>query len=828
MQEKPEKKQSWGDQREDLVYYQHLESIDQKIRRADGLNEIMESILDEILQIYDCDRAFLYYPCDPDAETWRVPMLKTKPEYSIETVMKQDIPMQPELSSLLQKALDTEEALYFSETGPLELPEIIREHGAKSLLVKTLHPKADKPWLLGIHQCREEREWSESEKLLFTEIGRRLSDAIATLTMVKNLSESEERFRRIIENSRDIIYRMSLPDGNYEYISPSVEEIVGFTPQEFYENPRLSLQTLHPDWLAYYSEEWEKLLRGDMPPFYEYKIINRQGGERWLNQRNTLIKDENGNPIAMEGIVTDITHLKKTELELREKRDEAQLFLDIAGVMIIAIDRDHNVTMANKKALEILECEENDIIGKNWFDNFLVSKDIDSVKDIHNKAVKGELESTEYFENRVKSKRGNTKLIAWHNTVIRNEKGEITHSLSSGEDITERKKAEEERNRFEQQLRQSQKMDSIGKLAGGIAHDFNNILTSILGNCDLALSELRPEDPLYLELTEISEGGERAADLTRQLLAFSRKQVLEPRILNLNDVIANMDRMLRRIIGEDIILNAKMIPELWNTRVDPGQMEQVILNLVVNARDAMPDGGRLLIETDNIILDSGSSIKYPEAEPGEYVMLAVSDTGRGMEKGIQSNIFDPFFTTKEIGKGTGLGLSTVYGIVKQSGGNIWVYSEKGKGATFKIYLPRIEGVPDTSAIDSNNRKLPSGTETILVVEDDNAVRNMAVKVLKQLGYKVIEAQNGGEALLVCETLESPVDLIIADVVMPKISGVEFVDRIRKIWTNVKTLYISGYTPNYIIQEGMLKPETPYLQKPFRPISFAEKIREALD
>jgi len=835
MQQKPEQKQPRGDQREDLVYYQYLELIDRIIRGADGLEEMMDSILTEILQIYDCDRAFLYYPCDPDAESWRIPMIKTKPEYYIEIVMKQDIPMQPEVSSLLRKALDTEEALYFSETGPLELPEIIREHGARSILIKTLHPKFDKPWLLGIHQCREEREWIESEKLLFVEIGRRLSDAIATLTTVKNLSESEKRFRRIAENARDIIFRMSLPDGNFEYISPAVEELVGFTPQELYQDPRLSLQIVHPDWLTYFLEEREKLARVEIAPFYEYKIINRQGAERWVNQRNTLIKDDAGNPIALEGIVTDITHQKRTESELRDKRDEAQMFLDIAGVMIIAIDREQKVTLANRKAREILGCEEKDIIGKNWFDNFLFIDDIDSVKKVYNRVIAGEMEAVEYFENPVRSKSGDIKLIAWHNTVIRDENGDITHSLSSGEDITERRKAEneklkaeEDRNKIEEQLRQSQKMESIGKLAGGIAHDFNNLLTSILGNCDMAISELRPEDPLYLELSEINEGAERAADLTRQLLAFSRKQVMEPRILNLNTVISNMDKMLKRIIGEDIILDTRLYPELWNTKVDPSQIEQVILNLAVNARDAMPEGGRLFIETDNIILDSEYEENHPEAAPGEYVMLAVSDTGCGIDKEIQANIFDPFFSTKEIGKGTGLGLSTVYGIIKQSGGNIWVYSEKGKGTTFKVYIPRMEGEPDTDVFNESNHKPPSGTETVIVVEDDSAVRSMSVKVLRQLGYKVYDAQNGGEALLICESLKVPVDLIVTDVIMPKMSGVEFVDRIRGFWKGVKALYISGYTPNYIVHQGMLEAGIPYLQKPFRPLKFAEKVREVID
>ena len=373
-------------------------------------------------------------------------------------------------------------------------------------------------------------------------------------------------------------------------------------------------------------------------------------------------------------------------------------------------------------------------------------------------------------------------------------------------------------------------MEAIGTLAGGIAHDFNNILTTIIGNVCLALMEVGKDGPLQEELYEIKRAGERAASLTRQLLAFSRRQIVQPKILDLNELLTDIKKMLERLIGEDVELLMIPGPELWQVEVDPGQMEQVIMNLVVNAKDAMPRGGRVTVEVANVDLDGNYFRKYGvrEEQPGSYVMLAVSDTGIGMDKETQEHIFDPFFTTKEMGKGTGMGLSTVYGIVKQNNGFIWVYSELGRGATLKIYLPKAKG--DAASEEKEQPPVPAlgGSETVLIVEDDDSLRKLARTVLKQRGYKVLEAENGEDALRVSEAHDGSIDLLIADVVMPKMGGKETAERLQPLYPQMKVIYMSGYTDNAILHHGVLAPGLNFFEKPFTPEGLARKVREVLD
>jgi two-component system, cell cycle sensor histidine kinase and response regulator CckA len=393
--------------------------------------------------------------------------------------------------------------------------------------------------------------------------------------------------------------------------------------------------------------------------------------------------------------------------------------------------------------------------------------------------------------------------------------------LGIARDITLRKD-------MEQQLQQSQKMESVGRLAGGVAHDFNNLLTTILGNASMVLMDTGKDDPCRAMIEEIKRAGERAANLTRQLLAFSRKQIIQPEVICLNEVINDIEKMLRRIIGEDIELKIDPAPDLGNVEADVGQIEQVIMNLIVNARDAMPHGGKLTIETANVELDETYARAHMAVTPGPYVMLAVSDTGTGMSREIMSQVFDPFFTTKEKGKGTGLGLSTVYGIVKQSNGNIWVYSEPEKGATFKIYLPRCEETAITRNTEDGKEKMLQGTETVLVVEDDEPVRELAINALRRYGYHVLCAPDGQEALRVLQEHEGMIHLMLTDVVMPGMSGGDLGARAQEVRGDLKVLYMSGYTDNAIVHHGVLDKGTPFLQKPFTPDRVASKVREVLE
>ena len=380
---------------------------------------------------------------------------------------------------------------------------------------------------------------------------------------------------------------------------------------------------------------------------------------------------------------------------------------------------------------------------------------------------------------------------------------------------------------LEEQFRQAQKMEAVGRLAGGIAHDFNNLLTAIIGYSDLLLGTLK-EPRLRAEVGEIRHAGKRAASLTNQLLAFSRRQILQPTVLDLNEIVINLEKMLRRLIGEDIELVTINKSELSCIKADISQLEQIVMNLAVNARDAMPEGGKLTIEIANVDLEESYSISHPEVKPGPYVLLAVSDTGHGMDAKTQSQVFEPFFTTKELGKGTGLGLSTVYGIVKQSGGHIWIYSEKGYGATFKIYLPRVNEVVNPAETDLPASRSLTGSETIMLVEDDDLVRKLSTSVLEGYGYTVLAAEDGRQALEFLEPLATTIDLVITDVVMPGMGGAQMVSKLRAIRPNIKILYVSGYTAEASILHGVLEEGVEFLPKPFTPEGLAAKVRNILD
>jgi signal transduction histidine kinase len=393
----------------------------------------------------------------------------------------------------------------------------------------------------------------------------------------------------------------------------------------------------------------------------------------------------------------------------------------------------------------------------------------------------------------------------------------------------EREDALEALHNTEKQLVQSQKLEAVGRLAGGISHDFNNLLTVILGYTDISKRSLEEGDPLLRNLEEISKASERASSLTRQLLAFSRKQVKQPKVFDVNTVVSDHRKMLRRMIGEDVELRVSLEPELGNIKADPVQLEQVIMNLVVNARDAMPKGGKLSIETSNVYLDESYARDHVSVVPGEYVMLAISDTGCGMDEETRQQIFEPFFTTKEPGKGTGLGLSMVYGIVRQSGGNIWVYSEEGTGTTFKIYFPRVTAEAQEYKRTNGAAEVPKGCETILLVEDAALVRTLARQVLETAGYRVLEAASAEAALNVCEGINGTrIDLLLTDVVMPGMSGNEMSKILLARQPDMPVLYMSGYTDDAIVEHGVLEPGINFLQKPFSPGALAMKVREVLD
>jgi signal transduction histidine kinase len=396
------------------------------------------------------------------------------------------------------------------------------------------------------------------------------------------------------------------------------------------------------------------------------------------------------------------------------------------------------------------------------------------------------------------------------------------------QEIAAHKQVEQEKEKLQAELQQAMKMEAVGRLAGGVAHDFNNLLTVIMGYSELLLQKVGKKSPMHGEVEEIKRAGERAASLTQQLLAFSRKQIIEPKVVHLDHLVAEMNKMLKRLIGEDIALQATTGKSLESVKVDTGQFQQILMNLVVNARDALPDGGKIVIETANVDLDEDYSALHPYVKPGRFVMVAVSDTGKGMIEEVKAHIFEPFFTTKERGSGTGLGLATAYGAVKQAGGFIEVYSEVGIGTTFKIYLPRVEAAAAKSMNDDRLRDLLGGTETVLLVEDEDTLRTLCERILGDLGYQVMPARNGAEAIALAQGYGDRIDLLLTDVVMPGVNGSELAAQLVLHHPEMQVLFMSGYTYDAIGKHGVLDEGVSFIGKPYTPSALAKKVREVLD
>ena len=564
-------------------------------------------------------------------------------------------------------------------------------------------------------------------------------------------------------------------------------------------------------------KEWAR--REKMVAFAGYPLVveDRLLGVMAMFSRVELAEDTLDALASVADLISLGIERKRAEQELRESEERYRDLVENAHDMIYSHDLDENYTSINKAGEQITGYTREEVLAMN-LTKTIAPEHLEKVREMLRKKLEGE--NVTACEMEMIAKDGhrvpveaNTRLV-FHDGVPVGVQG-------IARDVTERKHLEE-------QLRQSQKMEAIGQLAGGVAHDFNNLLTAINGYSGLALQRIDDNHPLKGYLEEIKKAGDRAANLTRQLLAFGRKQILQPLAINLNDVVTDVNKMLRRLIGEDIQLTSKLDSGLKKIKADPGQVEQVLVNLVVNARDAMPQGGNLTIETSSVDLDQDYAGRHVGVVAGSYVMLAVSDTGTGMDEVTQARIFDPFFTTKEKGKGTGLGLSTVYGIVKQSGGNIWVYSEPGQGTTFKVYFPELAVSPQTTAVVSVEPAIPGGSETILLVEDEDVVRGLARTILEHAGYNVLEASCGDDAVRMGLQRVEPIDLLLTDVVMPETSGKEVADRLGEMQPGLRVLFMSGYTDEAIVHHGVLDANVEFIQKPFTPASLAKKVREVLD
>jgi len=491
---------------------------------------------------------------------------------------------------------------------------------------------------------------------------------------------------------------------------------------------------------------------------------------------------------------------------------------------ILTVDLENRITSWNLGARRLLGRTAEEMLGRPLASLF--AEGVADPEGMVNRLLDTRL--PDRLETEFRSADGSSIDVMASGSPLTTADGQLDGHIIVARDITERRRAEVERAELESQFRQAQKMEAVGRLAGGVAHDFNNLLTVIIGRSEFLRDQLPANDPLVRHVDIIAQGAQRAANLTGQLLAFSRRQVLQPKVLDLNSVIGGMAEMLRRLIGENIVLVTLPAPGLGQVMADPGQIEQILMNLAVNARDAMPTGGRLTLETSNVVGDEAYVRHHLGARPGAYVVLAVTDTGTGMSAETQARLFEPFFTTKGPGKGTGLGLATVYGIVKQSGGNIYVSSEPGRGTSFKVYLPRVDAVPDTAEDSDDAGASPRGHETILLVEDEPDLRDLALEILAMHGYVVLVAAEADEALRLADGHAGRLDLLLTDVMMPGMSGRELAVELAARRPGLRVLYMSGYTADAMAGHGVLEPEIMFLQKPYSPAALAHKVREVLD
>lgn len=603
--------------------------------------------------------------------------------------------------------------------------------------------------------------------------------------------------------------------------SDGMHVIHGTTPEQFEGTLEAAARYTHPEDLPAGQANIEHVLQGNGLRPLEYRIIRPDGEIRHLWVQGEVTREEGGRPILITGTVVDITERKSAEAAVAASEHMLKTVLDGIPQGVFWKDRESRYLGCNAVVARAFGMSGPEaLLGKTDRDIPCLTPEQATFFNQKDQEVMTSGQPLIGIIQQATLADGRTIWMETNKMPLRDAAGNVIGVLGTSQDITERKSLEE-------QLRQSQKMEAFGQLAGGVAHDFNNLVTIILGFSDLLLNTLPSQSPVRESVSEIREAGERAAALTRQLLAFSRKGVLEPKVLDLNTIVSETEKMLRRTIGEDILLTTVLDSTLKPIKADPDQLVQVLMNLAVNARDAMPKGGKLTIETSNVVLDQHYANNHIEAQPGSYVKLSVSDTGCGMTPEVKARIFEPFFTTKGVGKGTGLGMAVVHGIVKQSGGNIEVYSEPGIGTTFKIYFPALaEIVP----IPRNHQEatVGGGTETVLLVEDEDGVRNLAELVLQSYGYKVLAASSSKEAMQLAELHSEQIDLLVTDVVMPEMSGPKLVEILQPRFPQMKVLFLSGYTDDAVIRHGILHEEVHFLQKPFTPRTLASKVREVLD
>jgi two-component system cell cycle sensor histidine kinase/response regulator CckA len=658
---------------------------------------------------------------------------------------------------------------------------------------------------VGIQSMREgAQDYIPKDQLQAALLARSLRYAMERQRSFLDLRESNESLSRVISSAADaIIAKDHL--GIITTWNPAAERLFGYSVEEALGKPLLML--VPPDRLDEEREIMVRIARGERVEHFESIRIGKDGRTVQVALTISPIRDKEGRITGASKIARDITERKLAEDKLRQQAS----LLDQAFDAVIVWERNGAITFWNLGAERMYGYSKEEATGRVSHEllRTAASKGLGAIFEIL--ATEGKWEGELVHSTR------DGKRIVVESRMVQITERDRSYVLETNRDVSEERL-------LEVQLRQSQKMEAIGRLAGGVAHDFNNLLGVILGSAEL-LADAKDLSQVQRRAAEIQKAGQRAANLTRQLLAFSRKQMIEPRVIDLNAKISEITEMLVRLVGEDVEICALLSPDLGKIRTDPSQIEQILLNLVVNSRDAMPGGGKITIETHNIDLDEAYAGIHKSVLPGRYVMIAVSDSGQGMDKETLAHMFEPFFTTKS--NGTGLGLATVYGAVKQSGGNIWVYSEPGKGTTFKINFPRVNAAAGNTSVPKRIAAPPKGNETILLVEDSDSLRELTKEFLQIAGYNVVEARDGRDALQLAHSHAKKLNLLLTDVVMPGMSGRELADEIKRMYPEIRILFMSGYTSNAIVHRGVLDEGLSLLTKPFTRSGLMQKVHDML-